>query len=235
MGSAGRWTKSGVRIAADQAWSIEEIVPNVWSSPGRNASRLLSFEITHYRIQHLTILPGGIVMTNRHTVAALIVLVVGLVAPSSARAQIVPSPSWGEPIQDPSRFVVLASYNNEAVYDQETGLVWELAPSTTVQTWANAQVGCTNKPVGNRKGWRLPTVQELGSLLDPTVPFPELPLPAGNPFTVLGAPYWSGTTVARQTTTVWAVSLFTGNLGTADMSQQFYVWCVRGGQGANPQ
>ena len=34
-------------------------------------------------------------MTNRHTVVALIVLVVGLVTPSSARAQVVPSPLWG--------------------------------------------------------------------------------------------------------------------------------------------
>src|ERR1700738_5375578 len=102
-------------------------------------------------------------MTNKHAVVALIVLVIGLVAPSSARAQVVPSPPWGEPIEDPSRFVVLASYNNQAVYDQETGLVWEQAPTNTARSWYLAQADCNTRAVGNRKGWRLPTVQELAS------------------------------------------------------------------------
>jgi hypothetical protein len=185
-------------------------------------------------------------MTNRHIVAALIVLVVGLVAPSSARAQVIPSPPWGEPIQDPSRFVVLASFNNEAVYDNETGLVWEQAPNDLTRSWFLAQADCNTRAVGNRKGWRLPTIQELASLIDPTVSDPGPTLPAGHPFSNVHTPgptnsalYWSATTVdsPSSTTVAWVVEFGSGGVGNFDKlrNASTYHWCVRGGQGVNPQ
>jgi len=186
-------------------------------------------------------------MTNRHIVAALIVLVVGLVAPSSARAQIVPSPQWGEPIQDPSRFVVLASFNNQAVYDNETGLVWEQAPTNSTRSWSVAHGDCNARAVGNRKGWRLPTIQELASLIDPAAQPPDPTLPAGHPFSnvyTLGptgntAQYWSATTVDSASTLAWVVEFGSGGVvlhGKSDVvGQSTFHWCVRGGQGVNPQ
>ena len=173
-------------------------------------------------------------MTNRHTVAALIVLVIGLVAPSSARAQVIPSPPWGEPIQDPSRFVVLASYNNQAVYDNETGLVWEQSPEPTQRRdWFQALAFCAQRTVGNRKGWRLPSVQELASLVDPTVPSPGPTLPADHPFgsNVQSDYYWSASTQANSATGAWLVFFYGGNVGTASVSFTSLVWCVRGGPG----
>jgi hypothetical protein len=183
---------------------------------------------------------------KKHTVVALIVLVVGLVTPGSARAQVVPSPLWGEPIQDPSRFVVLASFNNEAVYDQETGLVWEQAPTDSTRSWYLAQSECNSRAVGNRKGWRLPTIQELTSLIDPTVPSPGPTLPAGHPFNNVHTPgptndaqYWSATTVASPSsdTVAWVVDFGSGGVGILDKLRDgsAYHWCVRGGQGVNPQ
>jgi hypothetical protein len=185
-------------------------------------------------------------MLNRHTVVALIVLVVGLVTPSSARAQVVPSPLWGEPIQDPSRFVVLASFNNEAVYDQETGLVWEQAPTDSTRAWYLAQSECNSRAVGNRKGWRLPTIQELTSLIDPTVPSPGPTLPAGHPFSNVHIPtaiesalYWSATTVDSPSspTDAWVVEFGAGGVGNFGKLRpgSTYHWCVRGGPGVNPQ
>jgi hypothetical protein len=173
---------------------------------------------------------------NRHTVAALIVLVIALITARSARAQVLPSPPWGEPIQDASiRFVVLASYNNQAVYDNETGLVWEQSPSTTVaQNWWNAQSACNTNAVGNRKGWRLPTVQELASLIDPNAVNPALP--AGHPFTgVQSNSYWSASTAsAAPTASAWSVVFDSGN-ALVDKPRPSLVWCVRGGQGVDPQ
>src|SRR6266581_4918373 len=64
-----------------------------------------------------------------------------------------------------SRFTCVMG--NAAVRDNETGLVWEQSPATTTHTWAAARFQCTDRTVGGRKGWRLPSVHELASLVDP--------------------------------------------------------------------
>jgi hypothetical protein len=79
---------------------------------------------------------------------------------------------------------VLTQFGNAAVFDGETGLVWEQSPETNVQNWLNAQARCNTKTVGNRQGWRPPTLQELASLVEPTVRFGHT-LP-GHPFTNVG-------------------------------------------------
>ena len=165
----------------------------------------------------------------------LIVLVVfALLGPASALAQA----QWGEPINTPGdRFIVLTSYNNQAVYDKETGLVWEQSPDFTSRTWLNAQYHCNLMTVGNRQGWRLPTFQELASLIDPTSNSHMGTLPAGHPFSnVVGSLYWSATTDSTSSANAWYVS-FTSvvSSGTIPKANSRYVWCVRGGQGVDPQ
>ena len=55
-----------------------------------------------------------------------------------------------------------------AVLDRETGLVWERSPSMELTTWHVAHVRCNEfVTLGSRLGWRLPTVNELASLVDP--------------------------------------------------------------------
>jgi hypothetical protein len=80
-------------------------------------------------------------------------------------------------VKDPSDDVVL---------DKETGLVWErvpLAPSIyqTPPTWSESQAYCNALVKGGRIGWRLPTLQELSSLVDPRIGTDPL-LPSGHPF-----------------------------------------------------
>jgi hypothetical protein len=175
------------------------------------------------------------IMLKTPIVAVLWMLVVVL-APASAVAQIAPSPWWGEPINTPDRFVVLASYNNQAVYDQETGLVWERSPATTLRNWSFAVLACNISAVGNRYGWRLPTVQELASLIDPTVPAPGPTLPAGHPFSsVQSSAYWSATTVLVDATQAWNVFFDLGTPGRQSRVDAFGIWCVRGGQGTPAQ
>ena len=125
---------------------------------------------------------------------ALLTLV--MLVPMSALAD-----TWVEPINTPDRFMVLSSFNDEAVLDRETGLVWEQSPIAQGRLWSaslpsplsveGAQTHCKRRTLGNRKGWRLPTIQELASLVDPTVP-PDAgaTLPAGHPFTLF--PYVYG-------------------------------------------
>src|SRR5512145_3053761 len=107
--------------------------------------------------------------------------------------------SWDRRINNAQqRFKVLSEFNNEAILDRETGLVWERRPSTQPVQWPNARLFCAQKAVGGRGGWRLPSFAELASLIDPSVTSTAQPrLPAGHPFLdVQASSYWSATAFA---------------------------------------
>lgn len=141
--------------------------------------------------------------------------------------------SWSEKITKASqRFKTV--FGGAAVLDKETGLVWEKSPDTTQRTWSDAVAYAYNKNVGGRKGWRLPTVEELASLVDPKRSNPALP--SGHPFTkVQSDSYWSSTTYAGNTSNAWDVDFNDGGVNGADKSYDNYVWCVRGGHGHDGQ
>lgn len=120
---------------------------------------------------------------------------------------------------------------DDVVLDKETGLVWERTPSTETMGWYSAITNCYRKYLGGRKGWRLPTVEELSSLVDPNEA--PLTLPSGHPFinVQLGA-YWSSNTIAEATADAWYVEFTLGNQNNAGKDDgSLYIWCVRGGQG----
>ena len=94
--------------------------------------------------------------------AALVTLMLLLGAADARGAS--STPTWDRIIHGPARFKILSAFGGEAVLDKETGLVWEKAPSTDVSAWRNAVIGCANKIVGGRFGWRLPAIEELSSL-----------------------------------------------------------------------
>jgi hypothetical protein len=124
--------------------------------------------------------------------------------------------------------------NNEAVLDKETGLVWERTPDATIRTWFDAVIYAYDKNVGGRKGWRLPTVEELASLVDQTQSNPALP--SGNPFIgVLSTGYWSSTTYVNDTSGAQLVGFGDGSAFQVGGKSNLYgrVWCVRGGHGYN--
>jgi len=141
---------------------------------------------------------------------------------------------WDQKLPVRQRFVVLAAFNNEAVLDKETGLVWEKSPQTAEEGWIFAILICANKTVGGRKGWRLPSMPELASLVDPSVT-PGPTLPAGHPFTnVQSANYWSATSCADDPSHAWFVEFNNGNVNhdfKVVIPRQ--VWCVRGGMNAD--
>jgi hypothetical protein len=160
------------------------------------------------------------------------------------------TPSWDQQLPGSTRLVVLSNWidanfpaGGAAVLDRETGLVWERSPSSTQLTWnpvnpafQTALAYCNQRTVGNRWGWRLPTLQELDSLLDPTAVSQPM-LPSGHPFTNVGlGPYWTASTDAADTTQAWIVNFGFGNIGPTGKSGLLArAWCVRGGQGVDPQ
>jgi hypothetical protein len=146
-----------------------------------------------------------------------------------------PMPSWDQTLPSATRFIILLNFAGAAVLDRETGLVWEKTPQTEqVGGWFEARRTCINKNVGGRKSWRLPSIPELASLIDPNVgSSPKLP--SGHPFTgVESAGYWSATANAEDPpASTWFVNLNDGFVHNLDKSDSAHVWCVRGPMNAD--
>src|SRR5918994_7064005 len=51
-----------------------------------------------------------------------------------------PTLRWDQVLPAADRFEVLAAFNHEAVFDKETGLVWEQSPLTTTHEWLGVGV-----------------------------------------------------------------------------------------------
>jgi hypothetical protein len=153
--------------------------------------------------------------------------------------------AWDQTLASNKRFVVLSNMNSEAVLDRETELVWQRSTSGN-NSWPGGVASCQNARTGGRFGWRLPTVQELGSLLDPNATSGP-PLPLGHPF--IGIPasafFWTATSSANNpgliTPVLWGSAPPPANffvqVGALSVGQDgsLGVWCVRGGMLAGPQ
>jgi hypothetical protein len=148
--------------------------------------------------------------------------------------------SWVDHAPNP-RFAIwgaaTTSPADDAVFDKETGLIWERSPATDRKYLQGAVVYSTTKVVAKRKGWRLPTFEELLSLVNPAATNPTLP--AGHPFVnvKLDYFYWSltrGLPMPTEQNLIWGY-----NFGNADTScivvaqAECYTWLVRGGYGHN--
>ncbi len=138
-------------------------------------------------------------------------------------------PSWDQNLPANERFKLVLG--GEAVLDRETGLVWERAPQTTTHTWVNARRECLDsRTIGAKKGWRLPSVHELASLL---VTNASPALPTGHPFSniITSDLYQSATELAGFPDRMWSVN-FVGpfaRVADSEKSRLSLVWCVRGG------
>jgi hypothetical protein len=160
----------------------------------------------------------------------LMIALLGIVA-GDAAAQ-----ALDQKIDKPQRFEVLKDFDNEAVLDKETQLVWQRTPGGTVRFWGSAISSCFGTRTGGRGGWRLPTMPELTSLIDPTQQHP--PLPVGHPFDLsnLTGDVWSTNTVPGSDTANTQDVLNDGFLGgTSKTAAQQQSWCVRGGPGVEGQ
>ena len=129
-------------------------------------------------------------------------------------------PAWSQILPDNERFTLVMD-SDEGVLDNETGLVWERSPSTTTMVWKYAPGHCYTKEVGGRKGWRLPTIDELASLGYPG--FPE-----GHPFVNVNDNYWSSSSWVVNSGSYWYFYFPTLIPSYYFETQSLYVWCVRG-------
>lgn len=129
---------------------------------------------------------------------------------------------WPEP-----RF----SNEGEAVRDNLTGLIWtrsaDLAHGNS--DWETAlatAAGLNQNPPDGAKGWRLPAITELESLVDASAHSPALP--AGHPFEGVGQAYWSSTSSSFEADWAMALYLHKGAVGVGRKEgRHFLVWAVR--------
>lgn len=122
--------------------------------------------------------------------------------------------------------------SDDAVLDKETGLVWERTPSLGRLPWDAAIVQSFSKAIAGRKGWRLPAIEELLSLVDPAQASPTLP--AGHPFQTIKTDYfyWSSTMgMTNVPTCAWGYNFGNGDTSNVLKSATAYVWFVRAGYG----
>ena len=119
-----------------------------------------------------------------------------------------------------------------AVLDHETGLVWQRTVAAGSTNFSGAYADCEFIEIGGRYGWRVPSHQELRSLLDTS---PDH-LPDGHPFigVLTGSPdlFWTtaiflhaGTESTVIVLNVDAPADITVDPET-DLNRR---WCVRGG------
>ncbi|MHA1917085.1 MAG: Lcl C-terminal domain-containing protein [Candidatus Ranarchaeia archaeon] len=101
----------------------------------------------------------------------------------------------------------------ETWIDPETGLIWEKQGLDQTMTWKEAIEYA--KTLGN--GWRLPTIQELFSLVD----FSRGNLACKNINTYL-LYYWTNDMYYT-----WHVCFNNGNVYYDDKSSNYYVRCVK--------
>ncbi|MBU1263439.1 MAG: DUF1566 domain-containing protein [Gammaproteobacteria bacterium] len=127
--------------------------------------------------------------------------------------------AWPEP-----RFEIL----QDGVLDRLTGLRWRRSAKLTLQpvVWreALAAVAALNRE-GAAMRWRLPTINELESLVDCATHSPALP--SGHPFAEVQDIYWSSTTSLFEPDWAWALYLEKGATGVGQKRfAEFSVWAV---------
>jgi hypothetical protein len=112
------------------------------------------------------------------------------------------------------------------VYDAKTKLAWQQTVSSTLYSWADAKTYCAG--VGTTlggEGWRLPTIQELTTLVDSTQSHPSID-PTAFPSTPSES-FWSSSLLAGSPSKASAVHFDSGQTYTFDASLAGYVRCVR--------
>lgn len=127
--------------------------------------------------------------------------------------------------------------SDDLVLDKETGLVWARdANLFDLKNWLDSNTLCREFVLGDRIGWRLPTVEELSSLVDRSQSDPALAI--GHPFVNVqyGAgvyAYWSSTNSENPTGAAWFVNMGSGGAGLGNKSINGNIWPVRGGIAGN--
>ena len=160
-----------------------------------------------------------------------------------------PSPGqdfYGQDAQyicNPQSYTMLAG--GIMVQDNVTGLIWEnktddssIHDKDNTYNWYDAQsvfiATLNSQNYGGYSDWRLPTIKELSTLVDSSIPYPGPTINTDYFHNTVSSRYWSSTTTAGNPSYAWIVDFCCGGTYSYDKSSvYYYLRAVRGGQTSN--
>jgi len=154
--------------------------------------------------------------------------------PPPDKSKTLPANDGGPDGCNSSRFKCVMG--GEAVLDKQTGLTWarNLTIADGPKPWQEAVKFCQDLEIGNRKGWRLPTKEELITILDTSQSNPALP--DGYPFEnyrdlhTADSAYWTGTTDEGNSNNAYNIFLSAGAVNDELKLFDGRIWPVLGGK-----
>ena len=138
--------------------------------------------------------------------------------------------AWPNP-----RFVVNdcgtpAVTGDDVVTDNLTGLMWRGAPESIPVNWIKALEDTDVLTHCGFSDWRLPNINELGSLMNSEAANQAIFLNTQGFNSVQAESHWSSSSFAGNADRAWVVSMENGNVSTGAKSGGRFVWPVRAGQ-----
>ena len=127
------------------------------------------------------------------------------------------------------------------VQDNVTGLIWEVKTDDgsihdkdTTYDWYDAQdvfiATINSQNFGGHSDWRMPTIKELSTLVDSSIPYPGPTIDTTFFPNTVSSYYWSSTTNAGDPRYAWYVRFYAGSVYGYYKSLYLYVRAVRSGQ-----
>lgn len=120
--------------------------------------------------------------------------------------------------------------DKSVVLDRLTNLLWQQSPAAAGQwlTWQQALEAAARVRGATGRPWRLPSINELESLVDASRHSPALP--EGAPFSGLGQAFWSATSSGFEPDWSFCLYLHKGAVGVGHKPKaEFQAWLVCSG------
>lgn len=187
----------------------------------------------HSKSLHLTL---AVLFTSSLLVVTSAVAGETFIPPVPDKTKVLPANDGGPDGCDSSRFKCVMG--GEAVLDKQTGLIWVRDAQFVGKkvSWEDAVKMVESTTLRGKKGWRLPTRDELITLLDTSQSEPALP--EGHPFlnikdlaTASGTPggynYWTSTNYKDDSNSAWRVSFYVGRVYNSIKLMDANFWPVR--------